>query len=270
MTAPGLSVLMPVYNGASFVDAALESLQGQSFTDLEIIVIVDSRSVDGTREKVVDKTSHDGRIRLIDLTERHGLFRALNVGLASAAGRYITFLDADDLCPAGRIARQVEKLDADPDAGAMVGEVLLFEKLGADLQPAPGTRWARVLSPSLGAGTFRRAAVQVVGNFDESFSHSADIDFLLRLHDSDWPIRTEPELGLLCRKHARNMSGDPGDVQRYLLRALQQSIKRRRDSGKPYAAMPFALMKPLSEIEGSENGFPGHRTKDLFRRDKSR
>jgi glycosyltransferase involved in cell wall biosynthesis len=267
---PCVSVLMPAYNGASFIDAALESLQRQTFTDLEIIVVVDSRSVDGTRARVVDRALRDARLLLIDLTERHGLFRALNTALKNATGRYIAFLDSDDLCPPGRIARQVEKLDTDPTVGAIVGEVLLFEKLGPDLQPMPGTRWARVLSPALGAGTFRRAALQAIGEFDESFSHSADVDFLLRLHDSDWPIRPEPELGLLCRKHNRNMSADPDDVQRFLLRALQRSIKRRRESGRLHAALPFALMKPLSEIKESENGFPGHRTKDLFLRGKTR
>jgi len=269
MKVPSVSVLMPAYNGARFIDAALGSLQEQSYSDLEIIVIVDSRSVDDTRARVVGRASSDPRIRMIDLTERQGLFRALNVAKSCALGRVVTFLDCDDLCPPGRIARQVQKLDADPDIGAIVGEVLLFEELGPDLQPAPGSRWARVLSPSLGAGTFRQAALNEVGDFDETFSHSADIDYLLRLHDSAWPIRPERELGLLCRKHANNMSADPADVQRYLLRALQRSIKRRRESGRPHAALPFALMKPLSEIEGSEDGFPGHRTEDLFQRDKA-
>jgi glycosyltransferase involved in cell wall biosynthesis len=267
---PCVSVLMPTYNGASFIDAALESLQSQTFTDLEIIVVVDNRSVDGTRERVVDRALGDARLLVIDLTERHGLFRALNVALKRATGRYIAFLDSDDLCPPDRIARQVEKLDADPTIGAIVGEVLLFEELGPDLQPASGTRWARVLSPSLGAGTFRRTAFQAIGEFDESFSHSADIDFFLRLHDSDWPLRVEPELGLLCRKHDRNMSANPNDVQRFLLRALQRSIKRRRETGRLHTGLPFALMKPLSEVKMSETGFPGHRTRDLFRPGKTR
>jgi hypothetical protein len=48
-------------------------------------------------------------------------------------------------------------------------------------------------------------------------------------------------------------------VQRFLLLALHRSIKRRRESGRLNAVMPFALMKPLNEIKGSEFGFPGHR-----------
>ena len=104
-----------------------------------------------------------------------------------------------------------------------------------------------------------------IGRFDESFTHSGDIDFLLRLNDSDWAIQPEAELGLLCRKHGSNMSASAADVQSHLLKALQRSILRRRQSGRLDRPPPFALMKPLSQIEGSENGFPGHRTADLFK-----
>jgi hypothetical protein len=145
-----------------------------------------------------------------------------------------------------------------------VGEVLLFEVLTPDLTPAAGTRWARVLGPCLGAGTFRREAIDDVGRFDESFTHSGDIDFLLRLNDSNWIIQPEHDLGLLCRKHGNNMSANAADVQRHLLNALHHSILRRR-AGRLDKPPPFALMKPLSQIEGSVDGFPGHRTADLFK-----
>lgn len=263
MNSPEVTILMPAFNSERFIDDALVSLQKQDGIDAEIVVVVDSRSTDGTKEIVAKCAGGDERVRLVEF-DRPGLLPALNAGLDQARGRHITFLDSDDICPQGRISRQICKLAAEPSVGAVVGEVLVFEALGSDLQPVPGTRWARVLSPCLGAGTFRRQAIDAVGRFDESFTHSGDIDFLLRLHDSDSSIKPEHELGLLCRKHAANMSANPADTQLHLLKALQLSIARRRRSGRPNAILPFALMKPLSEIEGSENGFPGHRTADLF------
>jgi glycosyltransferase involved in cell wall biosynthesis len=261
--APDVTVVMAAFNSARFIAEALESLQTQQGPILEIVVVVDSRSNDATTEIVFDLATRDERVTPI-IFDRPGLFLALNAGIDAAKGRYITFLDSDDICPSGRIARQVDKLAADRSLGAVVGEVLLFEILAPELTPAAGTRWARVLSPCLGAGTFRREAIDEVGRFDETFTHSGDIDFLLRLNDSNWIIQPEQDLGLLCRKHGGNMSANAADVQLHLLKALQRSIARRRLSGLTDRPPPFALMKPLSQIEGSVNGFPGHRTADLF------
>jgi glycosyltransferase involved in cell wall biosynthesis len=261
---PELSVIMAAYNSARFIGEALASLQAERDIAAEFVVIVDDRSIDGTDEIVARLAQEDERIRQISI-DRPGVTPALNAGLEVACGEYITFLDSDDLCPPGRIARQIGKLAVKPSLGAIAGEVLIFKELGEDMEPVPGSQWARVLSPCLGACTFRRAAISAVGRFDEGFTHSSDIDFMLRLHESDWLIEPENELGLLCRKHETNVSSDPAAVQSQLLKALQHSIARRRQSGHK-RPLPFALMKPLSEIRRSENGFPGHRTIDLFKR----
>lgn len=269
MTVPEVSILMPVYNGARFIDEALESVEKQDGIDAEIVVVVDTRSTDATADIVAVRASKDARIQPVPF-DGPGLFGALNLGLDRAQGRYITFLDADDISAPGRIARQLRKLEDRPAVGAVVGELLMFERLDRDLQPVAGTRWTRILSLNLGAGTFRRVAIDAVGSFDESFVGSGDVDFMLRLHDSGWPIEPEQDLALLCRKHDSNMSKNANDVQRELLMALQRSIARRRKAGEPHNPLPFPLMKPLTEIEGSEGGFPGHRSANLFKKpDKS-
>lgn len=258
MSTVRVSLLMPAYNAERFIDAALASLLAETDVPLEILVI-DDGSTDSTAGVVEACSIRDPRVRLLSMPHR-GMFFALNSGLDEARGDYVTFLDSDDLCPPGRIARQVAKLDAAPAAGAVVGEVLVFEALTDAHEPLPGSRWARILGPCLGAGTFRRAAVEAVGRFDETFSHSGDIDFLLRLHDSEWPLVPERDLALLCRKHAGNMSSEAGKVQSFLLKALQRSIARRRRSGRLNDIPPFALMKPLDQLESSDVALPGHRT----------
>lgn len=263
MSSVTVSVIIPARDAERFIGEALTSLQQQRGVDLEILV-VDDGSTDRTPNIVAEFAAADSRIRLVRTAPR-GLLPALNTGLDRVAAGYITFLDSDDICPPGRIERQLGKLAATPSLGAVVGEVLMFEALGPDMQPLPGSRWARVLSPSLGAGTFRREAIVAAGRFDETFTHSGDVDFLLRLHDSEWPIQPERELALLCRKHAGNMSANPDETRRGLLVALQHSIARRRARGGQHKLLPFALMKPLDQIEGSETGLPGHRTADLFK-----
>ena len=159
MTVPDVSVVMAAYNSARYIDAALESLQLQTSANIEILVVIDARSSDGTFDIVAARASGDARIQPIHF-DRPGLFPAFNAGIEGARAPFISFLDSDDLCPPGRISRQLDKLSASPPLGAIVGEVLIFEALDADLTPAAGTRWARVLGPCLGAGTFRRDAVE--------------------------------------------------------------------------------------------------------------
>jgi len=257
-----VSLIMPAYNAERFIIEALGSLGAEQPLLLDIIV-VDDGSADGTAALVAGLAERDRRIRLFR-KDHGGLSAALNFGLSVAGAEFVTFLDSDDLCPPGRIRRQVAALRAEPGIGALFGDTLVFEEqLEADLTPVPGSHWERVLAPSISAGTFRREALSAIGPFDEAMPYSADIDLLLRLHDSVWPIRTEAELGLLCRKHGRNMSNSSELVRIHLLAALRRSIIRRRQSGRTNELPPFALMKPLSAISRSEEGIPGHRASNL-------
>ncbi|WP_136513077.1 glycosyltransferase family 2 protein [Geomonas edaphica] len=118
MSAPVVSVVLPVYNGDRFLEESLQSILRQSFTDLELIVINDG-STDGTREILERYCDRDPRLRVWH-QENRGLSRSLNVGLELARGRYLARQDADDVSLPERIAKQVAFLDAHPDY-CMVG-----------------------------------------------------------------------------------------------------------------------------------------------------
>jgi Glycosyl transferase family 2 len=113
---PTISVLLPVYNCAEYVGAAIESLLAQSFDDFELIII-DDGSTDSTPHLLKDV--NDPRIRLFTQSNR-GLAATLNTGFELARGTYIARQDADDLSLPERFARQVAYLDAHPDC-ALVG-----------------------------------------------------------------------------------------------------------------------------------------------------
>jgi teichuronic acid biosynthesis glycosyltransferase TuaG len=96
MTAPLVSVVMPAFNSARHVRSAIASVLGQTFPDWELLVI-DGGSRDDTRDQVRQSAAEDPRIRLLDNRDDQGPAHARCTGIQTARGRYVAFLDADDL-----------------------------------------------------------------------------------------------------------------------------------------------------------------------------
>lgn len=109
---PTVSVIMAAYNGADLLPATIASLQAQTLTEFEVI-IVDDCSTDHTRD--VLRAIDDPRFRIIESTINQGPVCARNMAVDHARGRYLAGLDQDDLCRPTRFARQVAYLDAHPD-----------------------------------------------------------------------------------------------------------------------------------------------------------
>jgi hypothetical protein len=110
MSAPLVSVLMPVYNGARYLPAAVDSILGQSLRDLEFVVI-DDGSTDET--PAILSRYADRRLKLRRL-EHVGLVAALNAGVDACSAPYIARMDADDLSYPDRLRRQADHLQSDP------------------------------------------------------------------------------------------------------------------------------------------------------------
>lgn len=116
---PCVSVIIPVYNVAPYLREALDSVVGQSYRNLEII-IVDDGSTDGSSE-ICDEYLSDPRVRVIH-QENRGLSNARNVGLDLSSGVYIAFLDSDDAFHPDFIQRMVDEI-GDADAAVCRYEV---------------------------------------------------------------------------------------------------------------------------------------------------
>lgn len=113
---PAVSVIIPVYNAARTLARTLDSVAAQHWTDWEA-VLVDDGSVDDSAAIAAARTKADPRFRLIRLDSNRGVSGARNAGLDAARGRYIAFLDADDVWSPDKLARQVPLLQG--------GEVLV-------------------------------------------------------------------------------------------------------------------------------------------------
>ena len=108
---PCVSVIVPVYNVAPYLREALDSVVGQSYRNLEII-IVDDGSTDGSSE-ICDEYLSDLRVQVIH-QENRGLSNARNVGLDLSSGVYIAFLDSDDAFHPDFVQKMVDGIgDAD-------------------------------------------------------------------------------------------------------------------------------------------------------------
>lgn len=108
---PKISVVMAVHNGMPFLSEAVDSILGQSFREFEFIVIDDASS-DGSFRLL--REIDDERVRTITNKKQLGLSRCLNKGLAAAKGKYIARMDHDDISLPGRLAAQLDYLEANP------------------------------------------------------------------------------------------------------------------------------------------------------------
>ena len=112
MSAPVISVIMPVYNCSNYVYDAVKSILDQTFTDFELLIF-DDASTDDT-VKVIASFS-DPRIRIIKKEKNSGYTDSLNAGIEMASGKYIARMDGDDISETTRFAKQVAFMDTHPD-----------------------------------------------------------------------------------------------------------------------------------------------------------
>jgi glycosyltransferase involved in cell wall biosynthesis len=185
MAAPAVSVLMAVRDGAPWVAEAVGSVLGQTLADLELIV-VDDGSTDATPEVLAGVT--DRRLRL-ERRQREGLTRSLNHALARARAPLVGRLDADDVALPTRLARQVAFLTTHPEVGVLGTAAREVDETGAQVRvvrpPSEDAAIRRVLirrNPMLHSTVvMRRALLERVGGYDESFAVAQDYDLWLRL-----------------------------------------------------------------------------------------
>lgn len=114
MTAPRVTVLMPVYNGSQYLKDAIDSILGQTFQDFHFLIINDGSTDNSVN--IIESYS-DQRINLVHNDRNLGLVASLNKGLTHAQGEYVARMDADDISRPERLACQVSFMDANPLVG---------------------------------------------------------------------------------------------------------------------------------------------------------
>jgi glycosyltransferase involved in cell wall biosynthesis len=182
-----ISVVMPAYNCAGFIQQALDSVLAQDYEPKEVIV-VDDGSSDATPDVV---RSYGGSVRLIRQANA-GAAAARNTGVAAANGELIAFLDSDDSWRPGKLSAQAAYLAAHPDVGMVYCLWRVHEgngpdpgAAGDDTTPRPsGWLYGRLLFSCVvhtSTVLLRRAIAQQAGKFDTSYRCGEDYDYWLRV-----------------------------------------------------------------------------------------
>ena len=107
---PLVSIVTPCYNSAAFIRETLDSVVAQEYKNWEMIIVDDS-STDNTCAVVEEYARLHGSIRLISLKENGGVSNARNIGMSAAKGKYIAFLDSDDIWFKEKLMRQVSEME---------------------------------------------------------------------------------------------------------------------------------------------------------------
>ncbi len=127
MKTPLVSVVMPVFNTAEYLRAAIESILAQTYEHFEFLIIDDG----STDESVsVIQSYDDSRIVLIENEENLGISKTRNKGMAAASGKYIAIFDSDDIAPPNRLEAQVAYLEKHPDFGLVGGNIQPIDEQG--------------------------------------------------------------------------------------------------------------------------------------------
>jgi teichuronic acid biosynthesis glycosyltransferase TuaG len=139
MPAPRVSILMPAFNAGRFIAETIESVRAQTLQDWQLLV-VDDLSRDNTCAVVETLAARDPRIRLLCRKEQGGPAKARQTGLEAAAGRYLAFLDSDDLWLPEKLSAQLRFME-DQKAAFSYTQFRRMSENGAKigrLIPVPG------------------------------------------------------------------------------------------------------------------------------------
>lgn len=221
---PLVSTVIPCHDGERYVAEAIRSAIGQACSPHEILV-VDDGSEDASADVV---RGFGDAVRLLQ-QPRRGAATARNLGARHASGRYLAFLDADDLWPADALARLLAVLEADPALGIAFGKMEQFmsPELPTDsrhfqFDPAP------VQARMCGTVLMRRDVFLQVGDLAPELTSGEFIDWLARAQHLGIPTGAVDALVLRRRLHHWNHGVVRRDATQDYLRVVKAALARRR------------------------------------------
>jgi GT2 family glycosyltransferase len=257
---PRVTVMIPTYNGAPFIEASLRSVLAQAYEPFEVVVY-DDGSDDGSAD-LVRARFPDPRVRVFRDGRHRGLSHARNRILRLSRGDYLAPHDSDDLMRPGRLAAQAACLASRPDVGVVFGKHHVVE----EGRPGP----PRAVVPTLeesgrlrrlrgaqeptrmplgihpGAAMLRRSAVMTVGGYDPRWDGVEDLELLHRLwgrtrfyfldrFEFVYQRRTEGVTGRLRAESRmeRRLLGSPERRHRTGIRSPGWSVDVVADTGRP-------------------------------------
>jgi glycosyltransferase involved in cell wall biosynthesis len=235
---PQVSVIIPTYNRGWIIKEAIDSVLAQDYAEFELIV-VDDGSTDHTAD-VLD--SYRNVIKVLSQKNK-GVSAARNRGIAEASGKFIAFLDSDDLWLSQKLSAQIEFFTQTPDALiCQTEEVWIRNGLIVNPKKRHKKPSGMIFEPSLAlclvspsAVMIRRSLLEIVGNFDETLPACEDYDLWLRISCRFPVYRIDTPLIIKRGGHEDQLSASFG-LDRFRIKAIKKIIESGFLSKRQYAA----------------------------------
>ena len=237
---PVVSIIIPLHNAEDYIHDTLLSIQEQSLENFECIIVNDLSS-DNSLSIIKDNFSKDKRFKVVSLRANSGACTARNVGIRMARGRYICFLDADDLFVRESLELRVKTLEGNDDPlliGTYCGSYTIEEKdkLAPNVSEFKSSRIIDFVTSSgacpfnANQPMFKTDILKKTGGFDEQLSQQAeDYEFWIRILRLGYYFLITPHR-LVCY---RNRLGST--VRRKPLNHLEISYRWQSEVYKDYS-----------------------------------
>lgn len=258
---PLISVVVPCYNEARFLETAIRSVLAQNYPNFECVVVLDA-STDGSPAVADRMAAEDTRVRVVRHDTNRGLAASRNTGTKAASGALITYLDADDaLLPLSLWHRAfvLRKFENDP---SVAGTYCVIRPVSEDWSLAQSTekptlpgregRWVDFVTAkgecpfNAHAPLLHRDLVLKMGGFDESMRHGAeDWDLWYRMMRHGYRFKATDTLGAIYRRKAGSM------VRAMPAQHVQASLKLIENAHAPWPkeqtvdGTPYLYDRPL-------------------------
>lgn len=247
MSAPKVTVLMPVYNGERFLREAVESILNQTFSDFEFIIINDGSS-DHSVEIIT--SYNDSRINLVHNEKNLGLIATLNKGIDLAKGEYIARMDCDDVSLSERLEKQVSFLAAHPEVGVSgtwcksigEGKVKVFRYPDTKEEVRCSLLFdSPIAHPSV---IMRRDAIVTYGlYYNSEYPHSEDYELWARASEF-FELAVQKEILLFYRIHSAQVTKNYNEQQ--VLNAGRVRVSLLKRMGLVPSDLEFAIHQAIS------------------------
>lgn len=219
MSAPLVSVIMPVYNSEKYLAEAIESILSQTYPHFEFLVANDG-STDSSQEILGAYARKDARIRVTCSEQNYGYVRHLNECILRARGEYIARMDSDDVALPDRLALQVDFLRRHPEVAVVGSSSITISDVGTEIglvprNGSPGTLlWQSFFTNPLSHPTvmFRKSEVVKAGMYDHARIPAEDYELWSRVLRHTSIANIEQPL-LRYRVHPMSVSALKEDLQ---------------------------------------------------------
>jgi glycosyltransferase involved in cell wall biosynthesis len=248
-TVPTLSVLMPVYNGATYLAQAIQSIQAQTVGNFELVVVNDG-STDATLDILWRFAKTDGRIKILTRSNT-GIVGALNDGLAVCRAKFVARMDADDVAMDTRFAQQLAAIGQEPHCVALGSAALFTDPEGRPLKIYRPPLAHASIEDELARGNggalihptvlFRRDALTACGGYRERYNYIEDLDLYVRLLERG-RLANLPEVLLHYRQHPGSINHVQGNRTRQTAEII--APLRKKKGLDPWTPPPEPRSKP--------------------------